>query len=396
MGVSRTVLTDTESGEWLAAWRLDATSGLRLSGSSAWSVTKETMRGGLSDGVDAVRLDNGALSMTVLPTRGMGLWKGSFRGIPIEWRSPVLRPVNPMFVNLQDRRGLGWLNGFNELMCRCGLSSHGPPGVDRVVDDQGNASDTELTLHGRVANLPAHHVAVEVNDAGPGTLSVTGIVDEATMFGPALRLTSTVSTMAGSSSLTIQDRITNLGAQPTELELLYHTNIGRPFLEAGSRLVAAVVEMAPRDPHSAASETSFDEYAGPVTGFREEAFFFELAGDSAGQTTVMLRNAAGDRGLSLSFFTSELPAFTLWKNTQAEADGYVTGLEPGTSFPNLRTFERERGRVIRLDAGATHCATMTLEVHDSAAAVAEMEAKIRALQTNAPCLHDRPIGRFTP
>ena len=36
----------------------------------------------------------------------------------------------------------------------------------------------------------------------------------------------------------------------------------------------------------------------------------------------------------------ELPCFTLWKNTAAEADGYVTGLEPGTNFPNLRSFER--------------------------------------------------------
>ena len=36
------------------------------------------------------------------------------------------------------------------------------------------------------------------------------------------------------------------------------------------------------------------------------------------------------------------------ENTQPEADGYVTGLEPGSSFPNLKTFERQHGRVIAL------------------------------------------------
>jgi hypothetical protein len=36
------------------------------------------------------------------------------------WDSPVKEVVNPAFINLESRNGLGWLEGFNEMMVRCG------------------------------------------------------------------------------------------------------------------------------------------------------------------------------------------------------------------------------------------------------------------------------------
>lgn len=216
------------------------------------------------------------------------------------------------------------------------------------------------------------------------------------MFGPALRLTSTVSTVAGSPSLTITDRIVNPSAGPMELELLYHTNVGRPFLGAGSRLVAPIKEVAPRDAHSAKGVASLDEYAGPVAGVPEEAFFFDLLADEHGDSTVLLKNESGDCGLQLRFSRAQLPCFTLWKNTQAEQDGYVTGLEPGTNYPNLKTFERDRGRVIVLPPGGEYTTEIELSVFDTAEAVAAAESSIRQRQTSVPVRHAMPIERFSP
>lgn len=396
MPVKQVILTDTDSGEGISTGRVDASSGLTLSGSEHWSVSRRTLVGGPSEGVDVVELNNGELSISILPTRGMGLWRGEYHGIPVGWNSPVARPVHPSLVNLGARGGLGWLGGFNELMCRCGLSFNGPPGVDRIIDEQGNVSESELTLHGRIANIPAHHVSVEISDEGPGTLRVIGVVEETMMFAPALRLTSTVSTEAGSNGITVTDAITNIGGQPTELQMLYHANFGRPFLGEGSRLVAPIAEVAPRDAHSAKGIGSFAEYSGPVPGLPEEAFFFKLMSDSNEQTLVLLKNADGDRGVALSFSTGQLPCFTLWKNTQAEADGYVTGLEPGTNFPNLKTFEREQGRVITLQPGESYGTSFGLHVHDTTEGVAETEGHIRALQASDPQCHDNPIDRFSP
>ena len=76
MVAQRIILTNTDSGEIVTAGKVDASSGVTLSGSTGWSVSKRTLSGGPSDGVDVVDLNNGELSISILPTRGMGLWRG--------------------------------------------------------------------------------------------------------------------------------------------------------------------------------------------------------------------------------------------------------------------------------------------------------------------------------
>ena len=70
------VITDTERGVHVADFRAAESDELRLPGSRNWSVTRHTLRGGRSDGVDVIEVDNGALRLRVLPTRGMGIWNG--------------------------------------------------------------------------------------------------------------------------------------------------------------------------------------------------------------------------------------------------------------------------------------------------------------------------------
>ena len=43
-------------------------------------------------------------------------------------------------------------------------------------------------------------------------------------------------------------------------------------------------------------------------------------------------------------------------------DGYVTGLEPGTNYPNPRPFEKARGRVVTLPPGGRYVVETILEV----------------------------------
>src|SRR5713101_8164821 len=140
-------LTDVGNDIWLDSFAVGNDS-LRLATPHAWSIHKRTLRGGLRDRVDLIEIHNGALSYSVLPTRGMGLWRGEYRGNFLGWKAPLRGPVHPRHVQQGLRGGLGWLSGFDEWRCRCGLASNGPP-----EDDGG-----PLTLHGRIANLPAHHV----------------------------------------------------------------------------------------------------------------------------------------------------------------------------------------------------------------------------------------------
>ena len=221
------VLTDAERDIWLETFKLTPAD-LGMEGD--WSIEKRVLRGGPGDGVDVIEVDNGALSFSILPTRGMGIWKGRYSGLDIGWNSPVRGPVHPNLVDLQDRGGLGWLAGFDEAIVRCGLDSTGAPGPDVVPNNMGVPTQVDLTLHGKIANLPAWRVEILVLPGDPATLVVRGEVHEAGLFCPQYRLLATASTRVGSNELLIEDEVTNMKGIDAEMELLYHCNFGAPFL----------------------------------------------------------------------------------------------------------------------------------------------------------------------
>lgn len=354
-----------------------------------WRIHKRTLLGGRRAGVEVVEVDNGALSFTVLPTRGMGLWQGSYRGSRLGWQAPVQGPIHPQHVNILDRGGLGWLDGFDEWICRCGLSSNGPPVHDPEADQL-------LTLHGRIANLPAHYLEVQVTLDHPYELKVIGQVDEATLFFSRLRLTTTLTTTPGSNLLVIEDVVDNLSTKPAELELLYHCNFGPPFAEAGSKVVAPVRMVAPRDAVAAKGINHIDTCAAPTPGFAEQVFYTDLLANREGWTLALLHTARADRGVAVRMARAELPHFILWKNTAAVEDGYVVGLEPATNFPNKKPFERERGRVFTLGPHGQYRATMIIEVHDTAAGVRGLQHEIIAIQgSTRPLIHPSPQPEYS-
>jgi hypothetical protein len=354
---------------------------------TSWSVTRKTLRGGRREGVELIEVDNGALAFSVIPTRGMGLWKGRYRGLRLGWDSPVTDgPVNPAFVNTMEWGGLGWLQGFDELLARCGLAHNGAPYTEK---------DIRYGLHGKIANTPAHHVAVQVDDGPEGTIAVEGHVDETALFQTQVRLISTVSTRPGSNALTVRDEFRNVSDKPQGFQILYHWNFGAPFLEQGARFAAPQKTVVPRNARAVEGLGHFDVYGGPEPGFDEQVYFFALHAGPDGRTVALLRDRAGARGVALRYDVKQLPAFTLWKNTGGLKSGYVTGLEPGTNYPNPTPFERERGRVVKLAPGGSHLAETTLEVLATAEAVAHVEAEIGALQKlGSPTIHKGPVEPF--
>jgi len=339
-----------------------------------YSVTKRTLRGGLRDGVDVIEVNNGTFRFVVVPTRGMGIWRAMQGDVFLGWKSPVTGPVHPSFVRLDEASGIGWLDGFDELLVRCGLESNGAP----EFNENGTL---KYSLHGKIANTPAHKVELTI-DGESGEIAVTGTVDEARLFGNKLRLTSTIKTNVGQPGVTVVDEVSNVWGEPSELELLYHINFGDPTLDPGSKLVVPAAKVAPRDQSAVGNVPDWDTYAPPTPGIPEAVFFFELLGDPDGNTRALLRNAAGNQGVSVRFNKNQLPCFTQWKNRQMETDGYVTGLEPGINFPNVKSFEKQQGRVITMEPGASRTFELSLEVHPNAASVAEAEAVVAAIAGN--------------
>ena len=392
-------LTDVSSDVWLQDFSVDAPA-LGLDTDMSWSVKKHRLRGGRRDGVDLIVVDNGALRFSVVPTRGMGLWNGWYDGNRLGWDSPITDgPVHPSLVNLAAAGGLGWLDGFDELLARCGLENNGAPFEVKTVKPDGSESNTTFGLHGKIANIPASYVAVHVAADPPHEIVVEGHVDEARLFGTQVRMVTRIATLPGSNKLVVRDEFVNLKEQPVEIQILHHWNFGPPFLGAGSRFLAPIKSVTPRDARAQQGIGEHDLYGGPEPGSTEQVYYYELhAGPAnAARTLAMLRNQSGDKGLVLRFRKDQLPAFTLWKNTGGLRDGYVTGLEPGTNYPNARPFEKAKNRVVSLPVDGRFVAETSLEVVVTLKEIAAVEAEIKALQTQGPPqVNLKPVEPFAP
>lgn len=368
------LLLNNESGAYLDALALGADDfGPAAAGCS---VVKRTLQGGVRRGVEVIEVCNGALRFVVVPTRGMGLWRASLGALQLAWKSPVQGPVHPSLVRIWEPSGIGWLDGFDEMLVRCGLESNGAP------EFHPNGT-LHYPLHGRIANTPAHKVEVHF-DPERREISVCGVVDESRLFGNKLRLEVSISTVLGQPGLKIVDTISNLSTVESELELLYHVNFGAPLLKPGARVVLPAARVAPRDAVAVGDLPHWDTYPPETPGAPEAVFFCDLRADAANRTRALLRNAAGTQGVSLKFNKQQLPCFTLWKNYPPVADGYVTGLEPGINFPNTKSFEKEHGRVDLLAPGESRVFELEIEAHADAAAVAAAEQAVAELQGGLP------------
>lgn len=380
----RFVLIDSKANQRVVSKTLSPKDFDGASTDVKWSVNKAVLHGGKQEGVDIITVDNGKMSIRILPTRGMSILDATVGDFRLGWESPVQEVVHPSYVDLDTRGGLGWLDGFNEWMVRCGLEFAGHPGVDTFITNTGDESEMMLTLHGKVGNIPASQVEVRIEKQAPHRIIVRGTVHERMFFGPKLELVTEIATTPGSTELTITDRVTNRGADEQEIMLIYHTNYGTPLLEAGATFVAPVKTLAPMNETAISGLDKYNLYSGPTAGYLEQVYLAELFADQQNTTVVSLLNSDRSRAASITYNIEQLPYFTLWKNTTSKDNGYVTGLEPGTCHPFNRHVERKFGRVPKLKAGKTREFSLTFGLHSGQSAVDSLVDRIRKLQTEEP------------
>ncbi len=376
-GGQRFVLTDSSTNTHLRSFGVSA-GDLGLPGT--WSIRKDTLQGGKQDGVDLITVDNGKMTIRVIPTRGMSILDIQQGDVRLGWDSPVKEIVHPKYIDLDSRGGLGWLDGFNEWMCRCGLEFAGHPGKDEFTTNTGATATMDLSLHGKIGNIPASQVEIIIDKEAPHRIRVRGVVHERLFFGPKLELVAEVSTVPGSDVFQISDTVTNLAGGDQEFTVIYHGNYGRPILEGGATVHVPAKRVRPMNEHAAKAVESYATYKAPTPGFIEEVFLVDPYSDASGTTSILLQNKAGDRATSVTWKTAELPYLTIWKNTTSEADGYVTGLEPGTTHPYNRKVEREAGRLPVLKAGETRRFTLDFGIHLDKASVDKARSTVDAIR----------------
>ena len=349
-----------------------------------WSITNHILHGGKQEGVEIITLDNGKLTIRIIPTRGMGILDVKMGNTRLGWNSPVKEVVHPAHIDLESRGGLGWLEGFNEWMVRCGLEFAGHPGTDQFINNTGDPATLNLTLHGKIQNIPASEYEIAVDPEPPHRIRVKGTVHESFFYGPKLQLVTEVSTIPGSDTFRIKDQLTNNGASAQEFQLIYHGNYGSSILEEGAMVYAPASTVTPMNDIAAKNIDTWQTYLGPTKGFIEQVYLLEPLADENSSTLALLVNKNMDLATSVRWNVTELPYATIWKNTAAIEDGYVTGIEPATGFPFNRMVERKYGRVPKIGAGESRFFHLDFGIHIGNDVVGELINESTNRQSHSP------------
>ena len=377
------ILTDVDKGLAKGDWSISSEDlGVK---EHKFTIKNTVLKGGKQDGSELLTIASDNLTIKLSPTRGLGILSVDGDGLRLGWDSPVDEVVNPKYINLESRGGLGWLDGFNELMVRCGFEWTG-----HAVQADGMI----YTLHGRAQNTPVSRLIVNVLDKAPYTITVRGLIKENTFKKSNLETWVSLSYVPGSKDFIVHDVVTNKSDYTRDYQIIYHSNYGTPILEEGARFVAPVKEISPFNDYAKKGLKTWQTYLGPTKDFDEMVFNVYPYADEQGQTQVMVTNQAGDKGAGISFNTNQLPVFSLWKNTDTLKQGYVTGLEPGTSFAYPVTVEREQKRVRQLEPGQSTEFTLVYSLLSDKKAVEQYEAQIKSIQGNQETkVIERPMAK---
>lgn len=201
-----------------------------------FTIQNAILKGGKQNDTELLTIASDNLTIKLIPTRGLGILSVVGDSIRLGWDSPVDEVVNPKYINLESRGGVGWLEGFNEMMVRCGYEWTG-----HAVQTDGMM----YTLHGRAGNTPVSKLIVKVLDKAPYTITVKGLIKENTFKKSKLETWVSLSYVPGSSEFTVHDVVTNKSDYTNDYQIIYHSNFGTPILEEGARIVAPVKEISP-------------------------------------------------------------------------------------------------------------------------------------------------------
>lgn len=275
--------------------------------------------GGRADGVKVCRIRNGlGLECILSADRCADPVELSFCGVNVGFLSPC--------GHVKSNPALPFLETFSAgFMTTCGFNNVGSPNVDAGED---------LPLHGTIANTPCHSIFARQTEEG---IRIEAVVYDSRLFGRNLKLEREYFFPADKNEMILTDRITNLGDVSTPYELLYHCNMGYPFLDEDAILNIPSEQVTPRNNHAATGISDWSRAEKPQAEYEEMCFFHTLTG----KAKVSMEQPKYGIGLRMEYDTENLPYFTEWKMMGKKM--YVMGLEPGNCHPDGRAKMRADG-----------------------------------------------------
>jgi hypothetical protein len=334
---------------------------------------------GPSRGVRLVEFRTGTgFTFEVAVDRGMDVGRAEYRGASLAWIPPTLLAA-PWF--FEDQAGFGWLrSALGGLNNTCGLVHIGNPETADVGHYNFPPSSQErYGVHDRAAMIPGELLSIGERWEGDTLiLEAVGRVTQAQAYGENLVLTRTYRAELGKSAFVMEDRVENRGFLPAEHMLLYHFNIGFPFVDKGSELIAPFAGK----PKLLFGEADLDHpeswarFIQPKRNWIQQTFEHELRPDRDGRVHVAIVNPRlgnGGTGIAVSYDKSVMPRYIEWR-MMAEGQ-YAVGIEPCTNGFG-REAVKAAGQLIVLKPGESRRYRTELSILDGAAEIDRFRGKV--------------------
>ena len=177
--------------------------------------------------------------------RGMDVCACEYQGLSLGLVPPTHFP-GPWY--FEDQAGFGWLRtAMGGLVNSCGLLHIGNPEEADISHYRFPARQKErYGVHDRIALTPGKlKYYGERWDGDECWIEAEGELIQAQVYGENLRLTRKYSTQLGESKFLMHDVVENCGYSPTTHMLLYHINLGFPFVSKGAEFIAPFSPQSP-------------------------------------------------------------------------------------------------------------------------------------------------------
>jgi hypothetical protein len=324
-------------------------------------------------GVEALRIDNGAGRLTLLPFQGQQIWDAHFLGRELTMRSmfPEPRPTRD------------YLRTYGAFFIHCGGTSMGNPGP----------TDTH-PLHGELPNLPYDSAQLIFGADGAGRyVELTGSARDTQAFHHDFVARPRIRVRERSAEIDATIAVENHATKPMAFLYLGHINF-RPA--DGATLLDTV-----RDDFSdiiLRQPTLGDDAPEAVRAYHRDVAANPSAHRTLGagvpvepELVLTMRAAAGPDGWAhalhrhpdgsadfVSHRTDELPYAVRWLTRSGDQDALGLVL-PATAAPDGLAAATQKGQLVMIAPGASFRATMRFGALDATATEA-LSARIDAIR----------------
>ena len=177
---------------------------------------------------------------------------------------------------------------------------------------------------------------------------ISGTMYEACHQGEYLRLRRSIRLNHREKKIWVEDGVENLGAVPQPIMLLYHINMGAPFLKPGTVVTLPESKIQCFD-EASRSHVMYSGQVPDVSSERLDLLWLHHPVEKKAQQTATVDN--GSRKVCITWSSDSLPILGQWELLQSR--DYVLALEPTNTHLQGQMWEKDNGSLQILQCDET-------------------------------------------